>query len=116
MALNELGHKCIALVVDDSPESLWMVSAALEQSGITVLVATDGAKAIELTHRVEPDVILMDAMMPGMSGFETCRALKSGPRPLMTPIIFITGLTEKEHIVEGLASGCVDYITKPVVV
>ena len=116
MALNELGHKCIALVVDDSPESLWMVSAALEQSGITVLVATDGAKAIELTHRVEPDVILMDAMMPGMSGFETCRALKSGPRPLMTPIIFITGLTEKEHIVEGLASGGVDYITKPVAV
>ena len=91
MAYNEFGRKCIALVVDDTPETLGMVSAALEDSGITVLVATDGTSAIELTRRVTPDVILMDAMMPGMNGFETCRILKFGPEPVMTPIIFMTG-------------------------
>lgn len=116
MALNDFGRKCIALVVDDTPDTLGMVSTALEQSGITVLVATDGKSAIELTRRVEPDVILMDAVMPGMNGFETCRALKFGADPVTAPIIFMTGLTEKEHLLEGLASGGVDYITKPVVV
>lgn len=116
MALNELGRKCIALVVDDTPDTLGMVSAALEDSGMTVLVATDGRSAIELTRRVEPDVILMDAMMPGMDGFATCRELKFGATPVTTPIVFMTGLTEKEHLLEGLASGGVDYITKPVVV
>ena len=116
MPLNDSGRKCIALVVDDTPDTLGMVSAALEDSGMTVLVATDGKAAIELTRRVEPDVILMDAVMPGMDGFQTCRELKSGADPVTTPIIFMTGLTEKEHLLEGLASGGVDYITKPVVV
>jgi DNA-binding NarL/FixJ family response regulator len=114
MPSTELGQKCIALVVDDNPEALGMVSMALEQTGITVLIATDGQTAIELAHRVQPDVILMDAVMPGINGFETCRELKSGQNPLLTPIIFMTGLTEKEHILEGLKSGGVDYITKPV--
>lgn len=116
MPLNDSGRKCIALVVDDTPDTLGMVSAALEDSGMTVLVATDGKAAIELTRRVEPDVILMDAVMPGMDGFQTCRELKSGADPVTTPIIFMTGLTEKEHLLEDLASGGVDYITKPVVV
>ncbi|WP_147106917.1 DNA-binding response regulator [Tateyamaria sp. syn59] len=116
MVLTDFGRKCIALVVDDTPDTLGMVSAALEDSGITVLVATDGKSAIELTRRVEPDVILMDAVMPGMDGFETCRELKFGSDPVTTPIIFMTGLTEKERLLEGLASGGVDYITKPVVV
>jgi DNA-binding response OmpR family regulator len=116
MPANDQGRKCIALVVDDTPDTLGMVSAALESNGITVLVATDGKTAIELARRVEPDVILMDAMMPGMTGFETCRALKFGDDPVTVPIIFMTGLTEKEHVLEGLASGGVDYITKPVVI
>ncbi len=116
MAADDPGRKCIALVVDDTPETLGMVSQALEGNGITVLVATDGKTAIELARRVEPDVILMDAVMPGMNGFETCRQLKFGDDPVMIPIIFMTGLTEKEHVLEGLASGGVDYITKPVVV
>lgn len=116
MLLNDGGQKCIALVVDDNPDALGMVSMALEQSGITVLIATDGQAAIDLAHRVEPDVILMDAVMPGINGFETCRTLKSGPCAVTAPIVFMTGLTEKEHILEGLNSGGVDYITKPVVV
>ena len=106
--------KSIALVVDDNPESLGMVSTALEKNGMTVLVARNGMAALELTQRVEPDVVLMDAMMPEMDGFETCRRLKSGPAPLAAPIIFMTGLTEREHILAGLHAGGVDYITKPV--
>lgn len=111
-----LPDRAIALVIDDAPESLGLVSDALEASGMTVLVARSGAEGIALAQRVKPDVILLDAMMPGMDGFETCRTLKSPPRPEPAPVIFMTGLTEPEHILEGLRSGGVDYITKPVVV
>jgi DNA-binding NarL/FixJ family response regulator len=100
--------------VDDNPDSLGMVSSALEAEGMTVLVARDGPTAINLTRRVEPDVILMDAIMPEMSGFETCRLLKSSPNPTLAPIIFMTGLTDRENVVKGLDAGGVDYITKPV--
>ncbi len=116
MARTDFGDKSIALVVDDNPESLGMVSSALEQEGMTVLVARDGRSAIQLTERVQPDVILMDAVMPDLDGFETCRILKSGPNPTPAPIVFMTGLTEQEHVVRGLKSGGVDYITKPVVI
>jgi len=110
----DLGDESIALVVDDNPDSLGMVSAALEQQGMTVLIARDGHSAIRLTQRVNPDVILLDAMMPELDGFETCRLLKSGPNPTLAPIIFMTGLTDREHVVKGLQAGGVDYITKPV--
>ncbi len=116
MNTPDLHSKSIALVVDDNPDSLSMVSSALEQQGMTVLVARDGHSAIKLTHRVQPDVILMDAMMPTLDGFETCRMLKSGPNPTLAPIIFMTGLTDQEHVVKGLQAGGVDYITKPVVI
>jgi len=114
MSALDLGGKSIALVVDDNPESLSMVSSALESQGMTVLIARDGHSAIKLTKRVQPDVILLDAMMPELDGFETCRRLKFGPSPTMAPIIFMTGLSDKEHVVKGLKSGGVDYITKPV--
>ncbi|MEM6889813.1 MAG: DNA-binding response regulator [Pseudomonadota bacterium] len=112
----ELTGNTIALVVDDNPESLGMVSTALEAQGMTVLVARDGHSAIELTHRIQPNVILMDAVMPTLDGFETCRMLKSGPNPTLAPIIFMTGLSDQEHVVKGLRAGGVDYITKPVVI
>ncbi|MEM7471502.1 MAG: DNA-binding response regulator [Pseudomonadota bacterium] len=116
MKTLETGDKSIALVVDDNPDSLGMVSSALEAQGMTVLVARDGRSAIKLTHRVQPDVILMDALMPDIDGFETCRMLKSGPNPTPAPIIFMTGLSDQEHVVKGLQAGGVDYITKPVVI
>lgn len=112
----DFGSQSIALVVDDNPESLGMVSTALENQGLTVLVARDGNAAIQLTKRVQPDVILMDAVMPELDGFETCRILKTGPNPTLAPIIFMTGLTDQEHVVKGLRAGGVDYITKPVVI
>lgn len=110
-----LPDRSIALVIDDQPDSLGLISSALEEAGMTVLVARSGSEGIDLARRVSPDVILMDAVMPGMTGFEACRVLKAPPNPDPTPVIFMTGLTEPEHIVEGLQSGGVDYITKPVV-
>jgi len=107
MTPNNPQLKTIALVVDDDPESLGMVSAALEKNGMSVLIARDGYSAIELTQRVNPDIILMDALMPEMDGFEACRILKLGPKPVNAPIVFMTGLTDKAHILEGLAAGII---------
>ncbi|WP_425093620.1 response regulator [Tropicimonas sp. S265A] len=109
-------HRNIALVVDDSPESLSMISTALEENGISVVVARNGAAALELAARVLPDVILMDAVMPDLDGFETCRRLKADERLAYAPVIFMTGLTESEHIIKGLMAGGVDYLTKPAVI
>lgn len=106
----------IALVVDDDPNSLSMISTALEESGMSAIVARDGQTAIDLVARVNPDVILMDAIMPRLDGFETCRRLKQGAGSTDAPIIFMTGLTEPDDVLRGLSAGGVDYITKPVVV
>lgn len=115
MAMSELDPgRQIVLVVDDSPESLSMVASAIEEAGMTVLVARDGQTALELTKRIQPDVVLMDALMPGLDGFETCERLKSGPDMIQAPIIFMTGLSEPQHILRGLEVGGVDYVTKPV--
>jgi len=105
----------IALVVDDDPDSLSMVSSALEEIGMTVIVAKSGQTAIDLVQRVSPDVILLDAIMPEMDGFETCRILKAEPVATNAPVIFMTGLTDAEDVVRGLGAGGVDYITKPLI-
>jgi DNA-binding NarL/FixJ family response regulator len=116
MSIPDRGAQNIALVVDDNPETLGMVSTALEENGIVVLVARDGNTGIDLARRISPDVILLDAVMPAPDGFETCRRLKFDCNPIPAPIIFMTGLSEPEHILKGLNSGGVDYITKPVVI
>jgi len=103
------------LVVDDTPETLSLLTHTLDHAGYTVLIATDGAAALELLGHVTPDIVLMDALMPGISGFETCRRLKREHLLAHVPVIFMTGLSETEHVVEGLASGGVDYVTKPIV-
>ncbi len=104
----------IVLLVDDSPESLGFLTTALEEAGITVLVARSGDAALRIAERVTPDVVLMDAVMPGRDGFETCRALKGQPELTHVPVIFMTGLTETEHVVHALESGGTDYLTKPI--
>ena len=104
----------IVLLVDDSPEALGFLTEALEKSGFSVLIATSGNAAINVVDRITPDVILMDAVMPGMDGFETCRTLKTNPAVAQVPVIFMTGLTETEHIVHALESGGVDYLSKPI--
>jgi DNA-binding response OmpR family regulator len=105
----------IALVVDDSPDTLKMLTDALEDAGMTVLVAVDGEQALSMVEKVSPDVILMDAVMPGMNGFETCRRLKAKENVTHVPVIFMTGLSETEDVVHGLEAGGVDYVTKPIV-
>jgi DNA-binding response OmpR family regulator/DNA-binding CsgD family transcriptional regulator len=106
----------IALVVDDSPETLRLLTDALDGAGMTVMVALDGASAMRIVDQITPDIVLLDAMMPGMDGFETCKRLKRDAGLNNVPIIFMTGLAETEHIVRGLEAGGVDYVTKPIVV
>ncbi|WP_449235509.1 response regulator transcription factor [Azospirillum doebereinerae] len=105
----------VVLVVDDSPETLSFLTDSLEEAGVTVLVALDGRRALTLLEQVTPDVILMDAIMPGLDGFETCRRLKRNSQVAHVPVIFMTGLTETEHILKGFSAGGVDYVTKPIV-
>lgn len=105
----------IVLVVDDSPETLSFLTDAIEAAGATVLVAVDGESALSLMEQITPDLILLDAVMPGIGGFETCRRLKQSDQLAHVPIIFMTGLSDTEHIVKGLEAGGVDYLTKPIV-
>ncbi len=104
------------LVVDDTPESLRFLTATLEQAGMTVLIAVDGLAALDLVEHVTPDLILMDAIMPGLDGFSTTQRIKQDGRFRHVPIIFMTGLTETRHVLRGLEAGAVDYVHKPIVV
>jgi DNA-binding response OmpR family regulator len=105
----------IALVVDDSPDTLRMLTDALEDAGMTVLVALGGEQALAIVAKIVPDVILMDAVMPTIDGFETCRRIKRTKTLAHVPVIFMTGLSETQDIVNGLEAGGVDYVTKPIV-
>lgn len=106
----------VALVVDDSPETLRLLTDALDGAGMTVMVAMDGAAAMRIVEQITPDIVLLDAIMPGIDGFETCRRLKRDAGLADVPVIFMTGLSETEHIVRGLEAGGVDYVTKPIVI
>lgn len=104
------------LIVDDAPDNLAVLHAALQASDYTVLVATDGLSALATVQRVPPDLIVLDAVMPGVDGFETCRRLKDDLATRHIPVLFMTGLTDTAHIVQGFQAGGVDYVTKPIVV
>ena len=114
--IAESKKRDIALVVDDSPETLRLLTDALDGAGMTVMVALDGMAALRIVDQITPDIILLDAVMPGMDGFETCRRLKRDTGLSNVPVIFMTGLAETEHIVGGLEAGGVDYVTKPIVI
>ncbi len=103
----------VVLIVDDVPENLSMLHDALDETGYTVLVATDGESAIQRARQGLPKVILLDAMMPGLDGFEVCRRLKADYATQHIPVIFMTGLTETEHVVAAFEAGGTDYVTKP---
>ena len=107
-------QKTVVMVVDDAMDSVRMINDALEDAGMTVLVALEGSQALTISRNITPDIVLMDAIMPNMDGFETCRQLKQNPNFIDTPIIFMTGLSDTEHVVMGLNSGGVDYVTKPI--
>ncbi|WP_157651188.1 response regulator, partial [Dechloromonas denitrificans] len=111
-----LGHSIsdIVLIVDDIPENLSLLHDALDEAGHTVLVATNGESALQRARQSLPDVILLDALMPGMDGFEVARRLKADFATQHIPIVFMTGLTETEHVVAAFAAGGADYVTKPI--
>jgi len=101
------------LIVDDVPANLNVLYNALESEGYKILAAPNGEVALKNAQRTTPELILLDIMMPGIDGFETCRRLKADESTADIPIIFITARSETESIVEGFQIGGVDYIIKP---
>ena len=106
-------EKGVILIVDDTPTNLEVLFDFLAESGFKVLVAEDGESAIARVEYAPPDLILLDVLMPGIDGFETCRRLKANDSTKDVPVIFMTALTETVDKVRGLSLGAVDYITKP---
>lgn len=102
------------LIVDDTPANLGVLVETLGVAGYQLMVAEDGEEALAQTAQTQPDLILMDVMMPGIDGFETCRRLKARPETKDIPVLFMTALTETTDKVKAFAAGAVDYIAKPI--
>ncbi|MCC2958610.1 diguanylate cyclase [Massilia sp. IC2-477] len=102
------------LIVDDAPDSLELLDEMLRSQGYHTFVANSGVRAIDLAQRVQPDLILLDVMMPGLDGFETCRRLKAHPETTGIPVIFVSACSTTDDVVSGFDHGAVDYISKPV--
>jgi signal transduction histidine kinase len=102
------------LIVEDNPTNLSFLFNYLTKSGFKVLVATDGETAIQRVEAAQPDLILLDVMMPGIDGFEVCKRLKDNPSMRDIPVIFMTALSDTLNKVHGFEIGAVDYITKPI--
>lgn len=112
--MNQDNHSDVVLLVDDMPQSLGALVLELEADGYTVLVAHNGEAALQRLDLVVPDAILLDALMPGLSGFETCRRIKAHTAWSHIPVIFTTGLSETADVLAGFDAGGVDYVIKPV--
>ncbi len=110
--MQKFKDQTTVLVVDDSPGSLGMINMALDEAGITVLIALNGQQAMNVLEQITPDAILLDAVMPVMDGFECAREIRK--KLLLTPIIFMTGLSEVEDMVKAFDAGGNDYIIKPI--
>jgi len=108
------GYGDTVMVIDDEPTTIRMITSALESADITVLAAISGEIALQMLENILPDLIIVDAMMPGIDGFETTVRIKRNPALANIPIIFLTGLVESEHLVEAFEVGGVDYVRKPV--
>ena len=104
----------LVLVVDDNPQNVELIQAYLESLSCTTQVAVDGVDALEKVAQTKPDLILLDIMMPRMSGFEVCRRLKADPATRDIPIIMVTALNELGDIERGVESGTDDFLTKPI--
>src|SRR5512136_1008178 len=106
------GH--VILIIDDDPNSLDILSRYLEECHFSILIAEDGESGLKRADYAKPDLILLDIMMPGIDGFETCRRLKEMESTRDIPVIFMTVMAETEHKVRGFEAGGVDYVTKPI--
>ncbi|MEJ7807913.1 MAG: diguanylate cyclase [Telluria sp.] len=108
-----LRREAAILIVDDAPSNLDVLRTMMSQQGYQTFVATSGERALSLARRVRPDLILLDVVMPGMDGLETCRQLKLHPGTQDIPVIFMSALNETDDVVAGFDRGAVDYIGKP---
>jgi putative two-component system response regulator len=111
--MSTTSNKPLILAVDDEASNLQLLRQIL-QDHYRLLFAKDGARALELANKERPDLVLLDVMMPGMSGYEVCAALKANPLTAPIPVIFVTALSDTADELEGFEAGAVDYITKPV--
>jgi DNA-binding response OmpR family regulator/DNA-binding CsgD family transcriptional regulator len=112
---NDNSEKDLVLIVDDSPETLSLLNETLEKEGMETLVALEGNQALSIARKMIPDIIILDAVMPSMSGFDVCKKLKEDPELRAIPVIFMTGLSDTDSVVKGFDVGGIDYITKPIV-
>jgi two-component system, cell cycle response regulator len=103
----------VILIVDDAPDNLSVLRKLMVEQGYQTYVANSGERALEIARRVHPHLILLDVIMPGMDGFETCRQLKSHPATEDIPVLFMSARNEQEDVVTGFELGAVDYIGKP---
>jgi len=104
------------LLIDDSSDELAMLAEAMDSAGYAALKAECGEQGLDLARRQMPQLIVLDAVMPGLDGFETCRQLKADRDCAHIPVVFMTGLTETRHVLSALQAGGVDYVTKPVII
>lgn len=111
--MSTTSNRPLILAVDDEASNLQLLRQIL-QDHYRLLFAKDGARALELAHQEQPDLILLDVMMPGMSGYEVCASLKANPATAPIPVMFVTALNDTADELEGFEAGAVDYITKPV--
>lgn len=106
-------EQTLVLIVDDSPTNVRVLSDVLDIAGFQVAIAKSGEDALDQLNTIEPDLILLDVILPGIDGFETCDRIKSNPKIQEIPIIFMTSVANAEDKVKGLYLGAIDYITKP---
>jgi DNA-binding response OmpR family regulator len=107
-----MGEKTI-LIVDDHGALRYILSFDLQKKGFKTITAGSGEKGIEMAEKDHPDLILLDAMMPGIDGFETCRRLKKNDSVKDIPVLMVTAKSQREDVLEGLQAGAVSYMVKP---
>jgi len=102
------------LIVDDVPANIDIIRQTLDNEGFSISMATNGETAINIANRVKPDLILLDVMMPGIDGFQTCERLKANENTRDIPVIFVTARDAQQDILKGFSVGAVDYVAKPI--
>lgn len=110
---NQTQFDGLIVAVDDNPINLDTLLEVLSGEHLDLAIATDGATALSIIEREQPDLVLLDVMLPDMNGFEVCRRLKANPRTADIQIVFMTALNDRDHRLQGLRAGAVDYVTKP---
>jgi DNA-binding response OmpR family regulator len=106
-------YPATVLIVDDEAIQLWAIVTELNALGFETLIARDGAAGLAKAERARPDLILLDILMPGWDGYETCRRLKASPSTRSIPVIFLSALCDAGQKLRGFEAGCIDFITKP---